>query len=183
MKHKLLLFVLLTASLPIFATGSIKERLSPNETLWFTYPARNWSEQALHIGNGYMGASFYGDVEKERFDIAEKTFWTGGPHSVPDFNYGVVKGGKDKIAAIRRSITDRRFAEADSLSRLYMVGDYTNYGYFQWSVTCLWTLERKTSRYRIICVVLICLLPEGSSNIPKEMSGSTANTFAVIPTN
>ena len=59
MKHKLLLFVLLTASLPIFATGSIKERLSPNETLWFTYPARNWSEQALHIGNGYMGASFY----------------------------------------------------------------------------------------------------------------------------
>ncbi|KAB5348918.1 hypothetical protein F9995_08890 [Bacteroides salyersiae] len=130
MKHKLLLFVLLTASLPLFATGSIKERLSPNETLWFTYPARNWSEQALHIGNGYMGASFYGDVEKERFDIAEKTFWTGGPHSVPDFNYGVVKGGKDKIAAIRRSITDRRFAEADSLSRLYMVGDYTNYGYF-----------------------------------------------------
>ena len=85
MKHKLLLFVLLTASLSIFATGSIKERLSPNETLWFTYPARNWSEQALHIGNGYMGASFYGDVEKERFDIAEKTFWTGGPYSVPDF--------------------------------------------------------------------------------------------------
>ena len=136
MKHKLLLFVLLTASLPIFATGSIKERLSPNETLWFTYPARNWSEQALHIGNGYMGASFYGDVEKERFDIAEKTFWTGGPHSVPAFNYGVVKGGKDKIAAIRRSITDRRFAEADSLSRLYMVGDYTNYGYFSYPRRC-----------------------------------------------
>ena len=41
MKHKLLLFVLLTASLPIFATGSIKERLSPNETLWFTYPIHN----------------------------------------------------------------------------------------------------------------------------------------------
>ena len=182
MKHKLLLFVLLTTSLPIFATGSIKERLSPNETLWFTYPARNWSEQALHIGNGYMGASFYGDVEKERFDIAEKTFWTGGPHSVPDFNYGVVKGGKDKIAAIRRSITDRRFAEADSLSRLYMVGDYTNYGYFS-MVGNLFVDFGKPSRYRIICVVLICLLPGGSSNIPKEMSGSTANTFAVIPTN
>lgn len=106
--------------------------LIPNETVWFRYPAKSWSEQALHIGNGYMGASFYGEVEKERLDIAEKTFWAGGPHAASDFNYGIIKGGKDKIATIRQLIVERRFAEADSLSRIYMTGDYTNYGYFQW---------------------------------------------------
>ena len=65
----------------VFGVGQAKEQLSPDQTLWFTSPAENWAQQALHIGNGYMGASFYGSVNRERFDIAEKTFWTGGPHS------------------------------------------------------------------------------------------------------
>ena len=131
MKHKILLLLpimafLATLPIRLYATN---ECLSPNETVWFRYPAKSWSEQALHIGNGYMGASFYGEVEKERLDIAEKTFWAGGPHAAPDFNYGIIKGGKDKIATIRQLIVERRFAEADSLSRIYMTGDYTNYGY------------------------------------------------------
>lgn len=132
MKHKILLLLpimafLATLPIRLYATN---ECLSPNETVWFRYPAKSWSEQALHIGNGYMGASFYGEVEKERLDIAEKTFWAGGPHAASDFNYGIIKGGKDKIATIRQLIVERRFAEADSLSRIYMTGDYTNYGYF-----------------------------------------------------
>ena len=59
----------------VFGVGQAKEQLSPDQTLWFTSPAENWAQQALHIGNGYMGASFYGSVNRERFDIAEKTFW------------------------------------------------------------------------------------------------------------
>lgn len=144
MRHKILLSLLLSACLCISAIPlCADERLSPNETLWFTRPAQNWSEQALHIGNGYMGASFYGGVEQERFDIAEKTFWTGGPHSTPDFNYGLVKGGKDKIASIRRAITNCRYAEADSLSRIYMVGDYTHYGYFSMVGNLLVNFDKK----------------------------------------
>ena len=57
----------------VFGVGQAKEQLSPDQTLWFTSPAENWAQQALHIGNGYMGASFYGSVNRERFDIAEKT--------------------------------------------------------------------------------------------------------------
>lgn len=144
MRHKILLSLLLSACLCISAIPlCANERLSPNETLWFTRPAQNWSEQALHIGNGYMGASFYGGVEQERFDIAEKTFWTGGPHSTPDFNYGLVKGGKEKIASIRRAIINRRYAEADSLSRIYMVGDYTHYGYFSMVGNLLVDFDKK----------------------------------------
>lgn len=144
MRHKILLSFFVSTYLPICATPlCANERLSPNETLWFTRPAQNWSEQVLHIGNGYMGASFYGGVEQERFDIAEKTFWTGGPHSTPDFNYGLVKGGKDKIASIRRAITNCRYAEADSLSRIYMVGDYTHYGYFSMVGNLLVNFDKK----------------------------------------
>lgn len=144
MRHKILLSLLLSACLSVSAIPlCANERLSPNETLWFTYPAQNWSEQALHIGNGYVGASFYGGVEQERFDIAEKTFWTGGPHSTPDFNYGLIKGGKEKIASIRRAIVNRRYAEADSLSRIYMVGDYTHYGYFSMVGNLLVDFDKK----------------------------------------
>ena len=84
----------------VFGVGQAKEQLSPDQTLWFTSPAENWAQQALHIGNGYMGASFYGSVNRERFDIAEKTFWTGGPHSLSDFKSPIIKGGKDKIDEI-----------------------------------------------------------------------------------
>jgi alpha-L-fucosidase 2 len=53
--------------------------VSNNERLWYNYPATHWNSQALHIGNGYMGGSFYGGVTEERFDTTEKTMWTGGP--------------------------------------------------------------------------------------------------------
>ena len=113
-----------------FIGGEAKTLFSPDQTLWFTSPAEDWAREALHIGNGYMGASFYGDVARERFDIAEKTFWTGGPHTAPELNHAIVKGGKDKIAEIRRLIVDGKYSEADSLCARYMVGDYSHYGYF-----------------------------------------------------
>lgn len=129
MKRSITLLLCIYLQIQLLISGAT-EIFSPAETVWFNYPAKDWSTQALHIGNGYFGASFYGDVQRERLDIAEKTFWAGGPHSVPDFNYGIVKGGKDKVGLIRELIVNDRIAEADSLSSLYMVGDYTNYGYF-----------------------------------------------------
>ena len=120
MKRISLLLFLLTGA---FLLGQAKETLSPDQTLWFTSPAENWSQQALHIGNGYMGASFYGGIKRECFDIAEKTFWTGGPHSSPDYNNAIITGGKDKIKEIRKLIIEKKYAEADSLCRKHMVGD------------------------------------------------------------
>jgi len=63
-----------------------------NAKLWYEYPAIDWNTQALHIGNGYMGASFYGGVKEERFDITEKTMWTGGPGENEEYNYGIIEG-------------------------------------------------------------------------------------------
>ena len=50
-----------------------------NNRLWYEYPAKYWNSQALHLGNGYFGASFFGGVPEEVFAISEKSMWTGGP--------------------------------------------------------------------------------------------------------
>lgn len=102
----------------------------PDKVLWYTTPATDWASQSLHIGNGFMGASFYGGVEIERFDIAEKTFWTGGPNVKKDWNYGIIEGGKENIAQIRKAISENQISVADSLVRKYMRGSYDGFGYF-----------------------------------------------------
>lgn len=120
-----LIFLLISVT-TLFSTTPV----NPSQTIWFQQPATNWSEQALHIGNGYMGASFYGGIEKENMDIAEKTFWMGGPNATTNYNFGNIPGGKDKIALIRQKIVNNEIEEADKLCRMYMVGDLNNYGYF-----------------------------------------------------
>ena len=54
-------------------TACSEQPYQPTLKATYNKPAKNWESEALPIGNGYMGASFYGEVEKERLDIAEKT--------------------------------------------------------------------------------------------------------------
>ena len=101
-----------------------------NERLWFDYPAQHWNSQALHIGNGDLGGSFYGGIIEEQFDIAQKTMWTGGPGENSKYNYGIRPGGKDHLQAIRDAIVSGDVATADRLSRQHLTGDYSNFGAF-----------------------------------------------------
>ncbi|MEG1763540.1 MAG: glycoside hydrolase N-terminal domain-containing protein, partial [Bacteroidales bacterium] len=64
------------------------------------------------------------------FNIAEKTFWTGGPNVTPNYNYGIKEGGKDKIGLIRQAIAQNQISRADSLANLYMLGNYDGFGDF-----------------------------------------------------
>ena len=53
---------------------------SPNPMrLWYAYPAKDWMTQALPIGNGELGAMFFGEYPRERIQFNEKTLWGGGP--------------------------------------------------------------------------------------------------------
>ena len=45
--------------------------------LWYDRPATNWMTSALPIGNGELGALFFGGVECEQILFNEKTLWTG----------------------------------------------------------------------------------------------------------
>lgn len=127
MKHKFILSIIL---LWIAIGNSFSTSYSSDKILWYSTPATLWDSQALHVGNGYMGASYYGGVGKECFNIAEKTFWTGGPNVTPQYNYGIIEGGKDKIEWIREAIAENRIQEADSLVSLYIKGNYDGFGDF-----------------------------------------------------
>jgi alpha-L-fucosidase 2 len=101
---------------------------SANELLWYRYPGQDWNSQALHLGNGYFGVSFFGGVQQEKFTLGEKTFWTGGPGDSTSNNYGVKPGGREHIQEIRRLIVAGRIAEADGLAWKYLLGDYSHFG-------------------------------------------------------
>ncbi|WP_263603291.1 glycoside hydrolase family 95 protein [Chryseobacterium sp. PET-29] len=46
--------------------------------LWYIKPAQQWVE-ALPIGNGRIAAMVFGDPHKEKLQLNEATFWSGGP--------------------------------------------------------------------------------------------------------
>ena len=61
--------------------------------LWYTQPAQKWSAESLPIGNGRMGAMFYGGVEKERIQFNEQSLWSGsnnwdGKYDKGDLGFG-----------------------------------------------------------------------------------------------
>lgn len=53
--------------------------LSQEMKLWYTRPATHWMTSALPIGNGELGALFFGGIVSEHIQFNEKTLWTGSP--------------------------------------------------------------------------------------------------------
>lgn len=126
-RRLLLLTLLCSVS---FSVSAKLRSYNPEQVLWFTNPAVDWKTQALHLGNGYMGVSFYGGIETESFDIAEETFWTGGPNVTPNYNYGILPGGAEKMPMLKSLIAHGEIARADSLAKKHFMGDTRGYGYF-----------------------------------------------------
>jgi len=65
----------------------------PNLKLWYTKPAQKWSDEALPIGNGRMGAMFFGGVHQERIQFNEQSLWSGdnnwdGKYETGDHGFG-----------------------------------------------------------------------------------------------
>lgn len=47
-------------------------------TLWYKSPAKDWTTEALPIGNGDMGAMVFGGIAQDRLQFNHKAFWRGG---------------------------------------------------------------------------------------------------------
>ncbi|MBX3240848.1 MAG: glycoside hydrolase family 95 protein [Chitinophagaceae bacterium] len=107
----LFLALILTPSLTVNAQSQLR--------LWYNKPANSsvpdgtnaWESDsawlgALPVGNGYLGAMVFGDVNKERIQINEKTLWSGSP----DDNDNPVAA--DSVGIIRNLLFEGRYKEA-----------------------------------------------------------------------
>ncbi len=101
-----------------------------NSSLWYTYPAKYWNSQALHLGNSYFGASFFGGVEEEVFSLSEKSMWTGEPANGNWEKAGVNSDAKKMLPIIRDAIINGKTQLADSLLASDFLGSTELFGNF-----------------------------------------------------
>lgn len=76
----------------LFTTGIYAQK-SKSLKLWYKEPAQKWSSEALPIGNGRMGAMFYGGVNQEKIQFNEQSLWSGdnnwdGEYETGDHGFG-----------------------------------------------------------------------------------------------
>lgn len=96
---------------------------SPKFRLWYNEPANStigdlengWENdpewlKALPVGNGFLGAMVFGDVNKERLQLNEKTLWSGSPND--DNNPDAFAS----LGKIRQLLFDGKYKEANELT-------------------------------------------------------------------
>jgi alpha-L-fucosidase 2 len=90
------------------ASATSQPSQSSSLLLWYAQPAREWNE-ALPLGNGRLAAMVFGGVERERVQLNEETFWSGGPYdpSRPD--------AAKALPEIQRLIFSREYMKAHTL--------------------------------------------------------------------
>lgn len=71
--HILLLLIAAWFAGPSRVSGGLPLRL------WYDEPAAEWMTSALPVGNGDIGAMFFGGVAHEQVQFNEKTLWSGSP--------------------------------------------------------------------------------------------------------
>lgn len=101
-----------------------------NQKLWYNYPAKYWNSQALHLGNGYFGASFFGGIKKETFALTEQSMWTGEPAMGDWEKAGINPKAKEAIPKIREAVVNGQGKIADKLIAENVFGSSEKYGFF-----------------------------------------------------
>lgn len=75
-----------------------------------------WESTCLPIGNGYMGATFFGGVSQERVVLNEKTLWIGGPSpSRPGYDAGNRKGAYKSVKKVQELLAAGKYDDALAL--------------------------------------------------------------------
>ena len=107
MKTKAILLFLIPF---LIAPNFLSAKETPNNLrLWYTKPAKKWTE-ALPIGNGRLGAMIFGGVENDRIQFNEETLWNGAPN---DYAH---QGAYQYLGQIRQLLFDGKQKEAEDLA-------------------------------------------------------------------
>lgn len=107
----------------ILAFLSLKLNAQQSLKLWYDKPANSQSKddgkawasdgewlKALPVGNGNLGAMVFGDVNKERIQINEKTIWSGSPDENDN------PEAPKSLNRVRELLFQGKFKEADKLN-------------------------------------------------------------------
>ncbi|QEK50416.1 glycoside hydrolase family 95 protein [Pedobacter aquae] len=83
--------------------------------LWYNQPSGKVWENALPVGNGFLGAMVYGNVVDETIQLNENTVWSGSPNR--NDNPMLL----DSLALIRKLIFDGKRKQAEVLANKAMI--------------------------------------------------------------
>ena len=115
----------LTIILVLLATlGTACNQGSPESKykLWYDEPAEDWMTEALPIGNGDLGAMIFGSASQDRIQITEKSLWSGGPGSHPEYSGGNRPGAYKALPEVRQLLSKEEYSEAHRLANRELTG-------------------------------------------------------------
>lgn len=90
--------------------------------LWYDEPAEDWMTEALPVGNGDIGAMIFGSVPQDRIQITEKSLWSGGPGSHPEYSGGNRPGAYKALPEVRQLLSKEEYTEAHRLASRELTG-------------------------------------------------------------
>src|SRR6267378_1136408 len=88
--------------------GAEVKGVSPETTIWFDAPAKNFTESSP-MGNGRLGAMMFGGVNEERIVLNESSVWSGSRQDADRLDASKVLPG------IRRLLIEGKNVEAEAL--------------------------------------------------------------------
>lgn len=94
----------------LFVLSIVYSQENQNLKLWYNQPSGDTWENALPIGNGFLGAMVYGNVAREIIQLNENTVWSGGPNRNDNPN------ALAALPEIRKMIFDGKHKDAEKLA-------------------------------------------------------------------
>ena len=82
--------------------------------LWYNKPAADWNE-ALPLGNGFLGAMCFGGTRADRYQLNDDTLWSGG------FSDRLNPDARDGLSQVRKLIREGRIREAQATAEETLV--------------------------------------------------------------
>ena len=107
MKHPF--FAIFTVLIAFSPTNVFSQSPSDDLIIRYDQPAKRWNE-AIPMGNGFMGAMVFGDVIRERIQLNEGTLYSGDPLKTFDN----IKVGK-YLDSVTQLIDQQKFIDAQKI--------------------------------------------------------------------
>ena len=72
------ILILVLTAIPVVSSLATEMATTPSKSvLWYDKPAACWEQEALPIGNAYMGAMLFGGIQREQIQFNEESLWVG----------------------------------------------------------------------------------------------------------